>query len=187
MKKIFLSLFLLSIIGCGKINYTDIEKKVNSLSKTKQKMEYITSLNGKINKDDLEKVQTLYNELAVLQEVEDTKIRVASMLPKRDGFKKGVTFSVINFFKENFEDYNAIEFLSGGNTLRLTNGLFFQDVRFKYYGTTSTMYFLIEDNSYDSSAVVKVFKNSNEFYDDYLKKNNIEIANDEVYDYYFKK
>lgn len=187
MKKIFLSLILLSFIGCGKTTYEDVEKKVNSLSTTKNKVEYIKNLKGKTSEEDLKKIQALYDKLVLMQEEEENIIRIKSTLPKRDGFNNGVAFSVINFIKENFNNSDDIEFIKGGNTLKLTNGLFFQDVRIKYNNTVETMYFLIQDNSYDSSSIVGVLKNSDEFYNDYLKKNGIEIATDEVYNYYFNK
>lgn len=124
-------------------------------------------------------------------EKEEQNKKVKAMLPPRDGFNNGVAFSVKNFLKENMVNLN-IEYISGGNTLRLTNGLFYQNVKFKissHSGQSAiySSYFLIKDNEYTSDSIVSFLETSDDFYRGYLKKNKIKTAEDEVFDYYFKK
>lgn len=192
MKKIFIvTALLVLLVGCGEKSFKEIQDGVSSKTLVKAKVEYMDKViaDKKYNKDDGDKIQNLYDSLVVELKKEEEKRKIEAMLPPRDGFNGGVAMSVEAYLKENISS-DSLEIINGGNTLRLTNGLFFQNVNFKVqnnYGNLVeySMYFLISDNGYTSDSVVGVLESSNDFFDNYLKKNKIETAEDEVYNYYF--
>lgn len=191
MKKILVGLIVLSLTGCGSKSFDDIEKETNKQNSIDSKVAYLSEIinNKEFKEVEEEKVMSLYKNAVAEKKVVDERREIESILPPRDGWNGGVANSVISYLKESFPN-REIKFLNGGNTLRLTNGLFYQDVRFELennfgYMEEYTMYFLINGKSYDSSSVAGVLESSDEFYDVYLKGNNLETATDEVYKYYF--
>lgn len=192
MKKIFIvAALMVMLVGCGENTFEEIQNEISSKSLTEDKMKIIEDLNESKDffPDDHDKIQKLYDDLNVKLEEEKERRRIGAMLPDRDGFKGGVAYSVIEYLKENMKNLD-VEYINGGNTLRLSNGLFFQNVSFKVTNVLGqsakyNSYFLIKDNGYASNSVVGFLETSKDFYDGYLKKNKIETAEDKVYNYYF--
>ncbi|MGB6128839.1 MAG: hypothetical protein WBG30_08825 [Psychrilyobacter sp.] len=192
MKKIFSTIVLMSLlVGCGEKTFEEIQSGVNSKTLINDKIEYMDEIRDdkKYNSEDKEQLQNLYNNLVIKLKKEEEKRKIEAMLPDRDGFKGGVAYSVIEFLKENMVNLD-IEYVNGGNTLRLSNGLFFQNVSFKVTNVLGqsikyNSYFLIKDNGYTSDSVVGILETSSDFFDNYLKKNKIETVEDEIYNYYF--
>jgi len=188
---------IIIIIGtlAGESNKTfdEITKEMDSKYSIDSKVEYMEKIkvDKNYNDGDLVKIENLYSQLLEEKIKVDKRIEIASMLPPRDNSNNEVAYSVIEYIKEKSTNL-TVTLINGGNTLRLTNGLFFQDVRFKLtnalgQSTKYNSYFLINGNGYTSDSVVRFFETSNDFYDDYVKKNNIETAEDEVWNYYFNK
>ncbi len=189
MKKLSIILLTTFLLGaCGNKTFEDVKEEASKKWTTNGEIEVFEEAlkNKSLEGEELKKAEVYLAELVEARAKNIKRGEINKILPPRDGFNSGVAFSVIDYLKENTVNYENIKFIQGGNTLRLSNGLFFQDVRMSFLGNEETMYFLIKDNGYDSSSISGVLKDSTEFYDNYLKAYGIEILADEVYDYYFE-
>lgn len=219
-KMFILIFLMVLMVGCGEKSFKKIQTEMNSKTLIKDKIEYLGKIQteGRYKKEDSDKLQYMAENLMAelkKEEIENKKIeeekrrieeqkrkieeekreieienkKIEALLPPRDGFSSGIAFSVINYLKENMKNLD-VEYINGGNTLRLSNGLFFQNARFKVTNILGqsaeyNSYFLIKDNGYTSNSISGFLETSNDFFDNYLKKNKIKISEDEVYNYYF--